>query len=227
MGTSVLLIFIAPLMAVYALFGNLFAFITGEKTEVILPYDEANGIVWEYDAQEDYYIELVEMRIEGDEQIFVFKDREKTEDVEAEGELMDLIFTDKNGNQKKFYACQDNGYRGPLIYEESECLVTEYTATAAYPFEKRYWKVNQERASVLVQPRSYESEVTFTIVYTPYKRLDMMLHQQTGFRPMFYYVNDSGSYSEYCSARYTVVDGSLVIEDELHWKPKPPTTETE
>ena len=74
MGTSVLLVFLAPLLAIYALFGGLFSEIMpSPKAEIVLPYNESQGLVWEYVEQEDYHINLIEEKIEGDEQIFVFE----------------------------------------------------------------------------------------------------------------------------------------------------------
>ena len=65
MGTSVLLVFLAPLLAIYALFGGIFSEIMpSPKAEIVLPYDEAQGLVWEYVEQEDYHINLIEEKIE-------------------------------------------------------------------------------------------------------------------------------------------------------------------
>lgn len=226
MGTSVLLIFVAPIMFFYLIFGNLFAVATGEKTEVVLPYDEARGIVWEYEADEDYYVNLVETRIEGDEQIFVFQDCKSNTDAEFVGGMMDLIFTDKNGNQKKYYACSDNGYAGPLIYEEDECLITEYTVTAKYPREELAWRATQESNSVLIQPLSHDITVTFTIVYTPANRMyDNALFSQYKFTPMFYYTNEEEHLIESVAVRYKVANGKLVIDKESHYVPHPPAAE--
>lgn len=220
MGTSVLLIFAAPIMLFFVIFGNLFSAVTGEKTEVVLPYDESKGIIWEYDGNEDYYVNLIETRVEGDKQIFVFQDCTKNADVEFVGGMMDLVFTDENGNQVKYYACSDNGYGGPLIYEESECLVTEYTVTAKYPREELAWRATQESDSVLIQPLSHDITVTFTIVYTPAnRRYDNALFSQYKFTPMFYYTNEEGHLIESVAVRYKVVDGKLAIDKESHYVP--------
>lgn len=227
MGTSVLLIFAAPIMLFFVIFGNLFSAVTGEKTEVVLPYDEAKGIVWEYEADEDYYVNLIETRVEGDEQIFVFQDCKSNTDAEFVGGMMDLIFTDENGNQVKYYACSDNGYGGPLIYEESECLVTEYTVTAKYPREELAWRATQESDSVLIQPLSHDITVTFTIVYTPADRMqENALFSQYKFTPMFYYTNEEVNLIESVAVRYKVVDGELVIDKESHYVPHPPAEES-
>ena len=78
MGTSVLLVFIAPFLAIYALFVGVFSeFAPKPQAEIILPYNESQGLVWKYEEQEDYYIDLVEERIDGNKQIFVFEDKRR------------------------------------------------------------------------------------------------------------------------------------------------------
>lgn len=215
MGTSIFLIFIIPFALIYGLLGNLSIAIFGEpQTEIALPYDESQGIVWEYDNKEDYYIDLVETKIEGNKQIFVFQDFDGETDADFAGGLMDLIFTDKNGNQKKYYACLDHGFGGPLIYEENECLVTEYTAVPVYPHSTLHWEIMQESDSVLVQPTNYGTEVTFTVVCTPGDISDSALLPNYDFTPIFSYEHADGGYSETVAVEYTIVDGKLVVEDE-------------
>lgn len=225
MGSTVLLPLIAPIMIVYLVFANIFSFVTGEKTELALPYDESKGIVWEYEADEDYYVNLVETKIKGNKQIFVFQDCKSNTDNKFVGAMMDLVFTDKNGNIKKFYACSDNGHKGPYIFEEDECIVTEYTVTAKYPRKNLFWEARQETNSVLIQPRTHDTTVTFTIIYTPENRkIDMNILSQYKFTPMFYYTNEEGPLFESVAVTYQPVNGNLEIKKESHYAPKPPTT---
>ena len=74
MGSSVLLVLLAPFFAVYLFFVGIVTEIKGPpQAEIVLPYDESQGLVWEYVDQEDYYINLVEVKVEDDKQIFVFE----------------------------------------------------------------------------------------------------------------------------------------------------------
>lgn len=211
MGTSIFLVFIIPLMVIYGVFGNFFTAIFGEpQTEIILPYNEAEGIVWEYDNKEDYYIELAETKVEGDKQIFVFQHCEVENDDGIVGELMDLVFTDKNGNQKKYYSERSDGFMsGPRIYEESECIVTEYTAVAKNPDSSLHWDIMQENDSILIQPKSYDAEVTFTVVHTPEDAEFSAMYNWT-FTPIFSYETEDGGYHETIAVKYEIVDGKLV-----------------
>ena len=213
MGTSIFLIFIIPITIIYGIFGNFFTAIFGKpQTEISLPYDEAKGIIWEYDNKEDYYIELAETKIEGDKQIFVFQNYDGEMDADFVGELMDLVFTDKNGNQKKYYAERTDGFgSGPKIYEESECLVTEYTAVTDNPDSSLHWDIMQENDSILIQPKSYDGEVTFTVVYTP-EDAEFSKKMNRDFIPKFSYENDDGGYRYTITVRYEIIDGKLVVK---------------
>lgn len=226
MGVSIVLIFAIPMMLLGAIFGNLYAFITGEKTELVLPYDEAKGIVWEYEADEDYYVNLVETRIEGNEQIFVFQDCEKSSEEDTVGLVMDLVFTDKNGNVKKFYACQDNGYAGPLIYPEEECLTAEYTPTPKYPRDYLYWTVREREYNVLIQPAEFKSETTFTVVFTPRDRTQSLWYYEYEFTVKFGYDTSDGYHMDFCEITYSPEKNELKIEKEFIYHPfdEPPMT---
>ncbi len=220
MGASIWMIFFLPIMLIVAMFGNFFTEITGKtQAEIVLPYDESKGIVWEYDNKDDFYIDFVEVRIEEDKQIFVFKDNEATYDeVEArEGKIgfcMDLVFTDKNGNKKTYYA--DFALYGELVfYEESECLITEYTAVVHDPFENFHWISNGKKDRVLIQPISYDTEVTFTIVCMPDDIERLKAGESLAFAPGFGYVNEDGAFIESVTVEYEMIDGKLQVKDEV------------
>lgn len=183
MGTSVLLVFLAPLLAIYALFGGIFSEIMpSPKAEIVLPYDEAQGLVWEYVEQEDYYINLVEVKVEDDKQIFVFERETLASELFSDiilgftkerttGEVIDLVFEDQNGNKETYY--HDPNESDLVLYAESDCRVIEYTVTALNPEEDRYWSINTEGGNnVLRQPVGDDDE-TFTIVAMPYELEDI------------------------------------------------------
>ena len=105
MGTSVLLVFLAPFFAIYAFFVGIFSeFEPKPQAEIILPYNESQGLVWEYEEQEDYYIDLVEEKIDGNKQIFVFEadlsmssglsDMFEVVATHTDGKIIDLVFKD-------------------------------------------------------------------------------------------------------------------------------------
>ncbi len=180
MGTSVLLVFLAPVMAAYILFGGAFEAVFGSPTEkVVLPYDESKGIVWEYDNVDDPYINLKEVQIKGDEQIFVF---ENSEDIITdlfnivmnsflgtgyEGNVMDLVFTDENGNTETFYASAGGMMSAPDIFAAEECLVTQYTVTAENPSESGSWGTISGKEYVLAKKADVSPSATFTVVKMP------------------------------------------------------------
>ncbi len=215
MGASIWMVFLFPIMLIVSFFGNLFTEITGKtQAEIVLPYDESKGIVWEYDNKDDYCIDFVETRIEGSEQIFVFKDNDVQFEENLPGCLMDLVFTDKNGNQKTYYAYY--ALFGELVfYEESECLITEYTAVAHNPYENMHWVSNGKRDRVLIQPINYGAEVTFTIICLPDDIEKLKAEEDYAFNISFGYINENGAFTEDVTVVYKLTDGQLEIEDEL------------
>ena len=216
MGASIWLIVLVPIWLVISLFGNFYTQITGKtQAEISLPYDESKGLVWEYDNNEDYYVDFVEVKIEDDEQIFVFKDNDAEPQKDKTGRCMDLVFTDKNGNQKIYYA--NFAAFGELIfYEESECLITEYTAVVHNPKEEYYWVSDgSKKDRVFIQPISKGDEVTFTVVCMPDDIEKLKAKENYAFNVSFGYVNKNGSFKENVTVVYELVDGKLEVKDEL------------
>ena len=183
MGSSVLLVLLAPFFAVYLFFVGIVTEIQGPpQAEIVLPYDESQGLVWEYVDQEDYYINLVEVKVEDDKQIFVFERETITSEFFSEvilgfteerttGEVIDLVFEDQNGNKETYY--HDPNESDLVLYAESDCRVIEYTVTALNPDEDHYWSINTEGGNnVLRQPVGDDDE-TFTIVVMPYELEDI------------------------------------------------------
>ncbi len=215
MGASIWMVFLFPIILVVSFLGNLFTEITGKtQAEIALPYDESKGIVWEYDNKDDCCIDFVETRIDGSEQIFVFKDNDFQFEENMPGCLMDLVFTDKNGNKKTYYA--DYANFGELVfYEESECLITEYTAVVHNPYKNMHWVSSGKRDRVLIQPVNYDTEVTFTVVCMPDDIEKLKAEENYAFNISFSYINENGAYTEAVTVVYKLTDGQLEIEDEL------------
>lgn len=214
MGASIWMIFLIPIILITALFGNFFTEITGKtQAEIVLPYDESKGIVWEYDNKDDFYIDFVEVRIEGNEQIFAFKDNEVEDQEDKTGRCMDLVFTDKNGNKKTYYA--DFALFGEMVfYEESECMITEYTAVAHNPDENLHWISAGKKDRVLIQPISYDTEATFTIVCMPDDIEKLKAEEDYAFNLSFSYVNENGAFTESVTAEYELLGGTLQVKNE-------------
>lgn len=211
MGASIWLIFLIPAALIMSIIGDIHVAIYGQaNSELVLPYNEAEGIVWEYDDVNDYYIKLAETRIEGDKQIFVFENQNCDEDIN--GSLMDIIFTDKNGNQMKYYALRGGDYDGPTYFAQDECYATQCTVTAKKERKKCHWKVEQESKSILCQPYVEDGTVTFTIVMTPD---DIGDYDLNGIKlvPVFDYNNRREKTKETEYKNYKVIDGILTEYD--------------
>ncbi len=211
MGASIWLIVLIPAALIMSILGDIHVAIHGQaKSELVMPYDEANGIVWEYDDVNDYYIELAEMRIEGDKQIFVFANEDCKEEIN--GSLMDIVFTDKNGNKVTYYALRGGDYDGPEYFHESDCYTAQYTVTAEKERRKHHWETYQENGNILCQPRKEERTDTFTIVMTP-KDIDENNLEDAKLVPRFVYENRKDKKRESIFVYYKVIDGVLTEYD--------------
>ena len=211
MGTAIWLIFLIPAALIYSIIGDIHVAIHGEaKSELVLPYNEAEGIVWEYDDVNDYYMDLVDTRVEGDKQIFVFQNESCKEEIN--GFLMDIVFTDKNGNQKKYYALCGGDYDGPTYFTEDECYATQCTVTAEKERRNCHWKVERASSSILCQPVKEEPSDTFTIVLTPDEigEADINIKKLT---PILEYRNRRDKTKETVYKYYKVIDGVLTEYD--------------
>ncbi len=222
MGTSVLLVFLAPVMAAYILFGGAFEAVFGSPTEkVVLPYDESKGMVWEYDNVDDPYITLKEVQIKGDEQIFVFENSEGifaklvniVEDIfsdpDYEGTVMDLIFTDENGNTKTFYASEGSMLSAPDIFASEECLVTQYTITTENPAESGVWRTILGSEYVLVKKSDVSPSATFTIVKMP-------VFSEEKFSVNFFYSNNVFTFEEVTTSFVITETDGITVKNEYH-----------
>ena len=79
MGASVVLVFAFPLIFVELFLRMIMGAAIGYPTaQVELPYDEATGLVWEYDNVDDPYVNLVKTEIEDGKQIFYFEYGQRT-----------------------------------------------------------------------------------------------------------------------------------------------------
>lgn len=168
MGT-VTVIF-APLYALFVWISSLFGFITGDNlTKVELPYDPEQGLVWEYDNVDDPYLNLQKTKIEDGKQVFYFKANSFSTPF-YNGEVMDLVFTDENGNSQKYYAYRyQEGYttyKTLEILAPGEYIEFNYTPNPQIKEETYDWNVDPDKEIyVLLDKERFASEKTFTIIY--------------------------------------------------------------
>ena len=231
MGTSVLLVFLAPFFAVYLLFAGIFSeFMPQPQAEIVLPYDESQGLVWEYVEQEDYHINLVEEKVEGDEQIFVFEsDQSMTAfiydifsgDVNSTGLVIDLVFEDQNGNRKTYYhdPAKDNS-ESFVVYDESECLVMEYTLKPTDPERTYSWYVEEYEDNDHILRRMDKmfiegGEKNLTFVFMP-DDIEELESGETDIGEFEFYAGYYGVGTEHRYLTFGVEEGQLEIVEERY-----------
>ncbi len=176
---AVTAVFIAPIMFLFMLFGTFTGVVRGtEKTEVALPYDPSAGLVWEYDNNNDPHFNLVETKTEGDEQIFVFKgisiiEYMKISDEVEKDMLMDVIFTDQNGNELLYYAVPNmfyiSLYERIEFYSPSEYAFVEYTPKAENVIENAKWNYSDGGMTSYnpIETNVVDGETVFKILCLP------------------------------------------------------------
>ena len=170
MGAIFGIVFGIPLAIFWMIVSPIIGFFTGaDKVEIILPYDEANGVVWEYDNYQDVYVKLTDTHIEDGKQIFTFQRNYLVLDEGNGGMATDLVFTDKNGNSQTYYIACANGGFGMKVLEPGEYAVYTHVAKAETPVKGAYWlrasndSINADL--LLYQPIEKVDETEFTLVY--------------------------------------------------------------
>ena len=217
---SVTIIFLFPILFLMSFFSSVYGDITGSnRTQVVLPYDPTTGIVWEYDGVNDP-LKLVETEVDGDKQIFTFTGRffKELSMMPGYGSVYDLIFTDKNGNQLKYFAEQSDedlpGIDFPNlnkynIFSPDECVSFEITLTAQIPKEGAHWESNNpDKSNTVFAPLVDSPQATFTVA-----RLGDDWTEGSEYSHTFTYVGDE--YWEDVSLKYKIVNGEAVITEEI------------
>ncbi len=211
MGTSILLVFIFPAMIFEVLFSFISGAIFGYPTaQVELPYDEATGLVWEYDNINDPYIDLVKTEIKDGKQIFVFESSGIK--LDWNGEFMDLVFTDKNGNEEVYYAIGGSKRFAPDIYTAEECRLIDLTITAENPESGGKWKITDHNNYVLYQEETVSETQTYTVVVTPGNKRGSYAEYGM-FSVEFTYVDSLGAPIELSTAIYKLEDGEHYLSE--------------
>ena len=229
---SVTVIFLAPLLSVFAIFIGFFEMLTGVGIEkVVLPYDPENGIVWEYKEGDEAFIDCVKTEIKDGQQIFAFRgkglyDLERPSSYEHENVVDDIYFEDENGNIKMYHAFID--FRGdapgdPIvygsvdIYEETECVTFEYTVTAQQEVEDCYWLAYDYDASMRQNRYIGECELkdayerTYKFVFSPEDIKDHI------FDMSFYYRTQPGKQYEKIGVTFEMKDKEVRLIEEIFY----------
>lgn len=207
---SVTIIFLIPIMFFVMLFGSVSGRIKGDDvTKVELPYDPAKGVVWEYDGVDDPLMELVETEVKGDKQIFTFKGVgmfdglfDENEEPKDDYMVMDVVFTDENGNELLYYARVDNDYLALdykiKFWSPDEYVIFEYTPEEETTVENAEWvgwshsgdaiELGEEDGTFkfLILPYNEETlcELEFRYIKYlpehPYERIEMIIQAEPG-----------------------------------------------
>ncbi len=171
MGAIFAMILGLPVAIFSMIFSPVIGFFTGEDgAEIILPYDESSGLVWEYDDYQDVYVKLTDMRIENGKQIFAFQRNYLVFDEGNGGMATDLVFTDKNGNSETYYIVCENGGFGMSVLAPGEYAVYNHVAKAENPVKDAYWLRAYNDSLIaellLYQPIEKGEEAEFTLVHS-------------------------------------------------------------
>lgn len=214
MGAVFTIFLLVPLFLILVIPNMAFGFVTGnDKTEIILPYDPENGLVWECDV-DDPYFQLAETKIDGDNQIFYIRPKTLKAHDSENGQFCDIIFTDKNKNEKKYYVCTNQNTPSTydlLVYAPGEYYDFEYTVKAKKPSMLYEWHVPvAESDYVLYNPDLEGNETTFTVVH-PYDK-----YQSSSYKISFCYGPHSGNSKESFTITYAITENGAEITDEHH-----------
>ncbi len=161
---TILLLPIYPIVYLFFTLATMFGTATGaDVTEVTLPYDESQGIVWTCERTDYGWFDLKDTKIEDNEQIFVFKGRNMF-NCESDRRFSEIIFTDKNGNELIYYAKEAVPFIMGVIevkmYAPGEYIIAEYTPDAKTKVENACWRLSSSE-SYCVEKIETEGVQTF------------------------------------------------------------------
>ncbi len=137
-SVTILLLPFFPIIYFIMFLGSMFGTVTGANiTEVALPYDEANGIVWTCERTDYDWFELKDIKVKGDTQIFVFKAGN------GESHCSAVVFKAENGEELVYYA-RDVGPAFPIygkvrLYAPDEYIIYDYVPEPEIECEKGSW----------------------------------------------------------------------------------------
>jgi len=219
---SVTVIFLVPIMLFVMLIGTISGGIKGDYlTEVELPYDPSNGVVWEYDGVDDPLFDLVETEIEGKKQIFTFKGismkKQFEENVDSDT-VMYVVFTDENGNELLYYAKVNHDYVSFYnkieFYSPDEYVIAEYTPEEVNHVDGVEWYVWGNSKNIYAETVT-DGKKTFSFLYLP----DKTGVSENYYTEKFYYMikateNTEDVYYEMITVEFKAEVGKYEISDE-------------
>lgn len=213
MGASFTIFLLTPIMLFILIPETIFGFITGnDRTEFILPYEPENGIVWECNYDDEIY-QLAKTETKGNEQIFYIRPKSFGYHDSQSGEFSSIIFTDKNGNEKKYYVCNNTNTPQSYdlsVYAPGEYYDFDYTVKAEKPSIFSSWYVAvADSEYVLYNPDTNNAETTFTVVH-PFDK-----YERETYWISFSY-GSSGNSKEGITITYKITDNGAEIIDESH-----------
>lgn len=237
---SVAIIIIIPLFLIFFAVSSVIGAVTGgDRTQVVMPYEPEKGIVWECDIQEGTPIELVETEIDGEKQIFYFKStaikdmvsvfadlakdlitKEYSDPEYSYGEYYRVTFTDKNGNEQKYYAESQTEpesiyFDKAVFYAPDEYFAFDYTVTAKQPLEGEYGWYNQDSEYCTeFYKAEYSPTRTVTIVHAgdDFESNEDYYSYWIEYGPIDAYKRET----EFVKMKYRIVDGEAEILEEIH-----------
>lgn len=187
---------IAPLLSILMLFTTLMGGIKGDiVTKVDLPYNPSEGIVWEYDGVDDPLFDLVKTEINGDKQTFIFKGKSlfniSSEDLDPT-KIMDVVFTNKNGEELLYFACIDLNYVSLYLkiqfYSPEEYILYDYIPKEETTVDGAEWYA-WGNDDYIYNEKIVDGEKVFTLIFLPDKS------KVTVFEVKFCYLTESDDLS--------------------------------
>ena len=214
MGAAFTIFLLVPIFLPIIIISMAFGFVTGnDRTEFVLPYEPEKGIVWECDFDESFY-KLADTEIDRDEQIFYIRHKAFKLPDSEKGKFSSIIFTDENGNQKKYYVClnTDTAASNDLrVYAPGEYYDFDYTVKAENPNISYSWSVRvADSEYVLYNSDTDTPEITFTVIH-PYDT-----YESGSYTICFNYGEHTGNSKEGYSVTYSVTENGAEIIKESH-----------
>ncbi len=234
---SVTIFIIAPIMIIIMLFGSAVGAIKGDNvTKVELPYNPAEGIVWEYDGVDDPLFNLVETETDGDKQIFTFKGNavfdgifeDDHEPVDSDM-IMDVVFTNKKDEELLYYACVDHDYLALNhkieFWSPDEYVIFDYTPKEETIVEGAEWVA---WSSYKTGEAENDGVKTFTYLFLPDKEEGTIYELEFQYRNSEPLIYSSGAidYEKYEKiavkihaepGKYEIKDEDRFYYDGRHW----------
>ena len=212
MGAAFSIFLLVPIFLPILIASTIFGFVTGnDRAEIVLPYEPEKGIVWECDLDESFY-KLADTEINGNEQIFYIRHKVFKLPDSTKGKFSRIIFTDENGNEKKYYVCLNTDTAASndlLVYAPGEYYDFDYTVKAENPNISYSWYVSvADGKYVLYNPDTDTPETTFTVIH-PHDK-----YESRSYTISFNYGKYSAS--EDYLVTYSVTENGIEIIKESH-----------